>query len=416
MSLSAAQTALDHAWHLVRKGEVNDARFWASEASTLDPGLEEAWLILAAVSDPHDSFEYLKRALEINPFSRRGNRGVIWAEDKTGWSFTQYVSGFQDYSTYKKSPVSQETVSRDVQPPVQDNILESPTNWLNEPEDNPSPVESPSPKVQEAPEPPSAPEMIIRRKRHRHPKPVPENPWSVLLPYTVSFVIFLVMATLWLLSGLPSVKGFSDEPEYTTDELVRQILAENPTPTITITPSPTPKPTHTPTTLPTLTPTFTPVPSSTLLPTVENAPDDNPPIIDEDGDGTIPVFLGERVAYTLDDGRWIEVDLDKQMVRAFAGDILIREFLVSTGTAAHPTLIGDFHIYIKNRYADMRGPGYNLPNVPYTMYYYHSYGLHGTYWHDNFGTPMSHGCVNLRTEDAGWLFNWASIGTLVHVH
>jgi hypothetical protein len=44
------------------------------------------------------------------------------------------------------------------------------------------------------------------------------------------------------------------------------------------------------------------------------------------------------------------------------------------------------------------------------------YGLHGTYWHDNFGTPMSHGCVNLSNADAQWLFNWASVGTKVVTH
>ncbi|MGE5251028.1 MAG: L,D-transpeptidase, partial [Bacteroidota bacterium] len=57
-----------------------------------------------------------------------------------------------------------------------------------------------------------------------------------------------------------------------------------------------------------------------------------------------------------------------------------------------------------------------LPNVPYTMYFYKGYGLHGTYWHNNFGTPMSHGCVNLRIEDSKWLYNFASVGTTVNVH
>lgn len=416
MTLSAAQTALDHAWSLVRKGEVTDARFWASEASALDPGLEEAWLILAALSSPQDSFDYLKRALEINPFSRRGNLGVAWAEEKTGWSFTQFVSGFQDYSAYKKETFPSDVVPKDDFGSSYTTTPDSVNTWLNESEVEPSYEEPPPPMTEEKPLPISSPQMIIKRKRPRTLKPVPENPWSVLLPYTISFVIFLFMATLWLLSGLPSVKGYTDEPEYTTDELVKQILAANPTPTITVTPSATPLPTHTPTTIPTLTPTFTPIPSSTPTPPPEDQPNIDDFIIDEDGDGTIPVLVGDRIAYTLDDGRWIEVDLADQTVRAYAGEILIREFLVSTGTAAHPTLKGDFHIYIKNRYADMRGPGYNLPNVPYTLYYYMSYGLHGTYWHDNFGTPMSHGCVNLRTEDAGWLFNWASIGTLVHVH
>jgi lipoprotein-anchoring transpeptidase ErfK/SrfK len=49
------------------------------------------------------------------------------------------------------------------------------------------------------------------------------------------------------------------------------------------------------------------------------------------------------------------------------------------------------------------------------MYFYRDYGLHGTYWHSNFGRPMSRGCVNLRTPDAQWLYNWAEVGTPVHV-
>ena len=65
---------------------------------------------------------------------------------------------------------------------------------------------------------------------------------------------------------------------------------------------------------------------------------------------------------------------------------------------------------------NMRGPGYYLRDVPYVMYFYKDYGLHGTYWHDNFGTPMSHGCVNLSSADAQWLFNWASVGTRVVTH
>lgn len=59
---------------------------------------------------------------------------------------------------------------------------------------------------------------------------------------------------------------------------------------------------------------------------------------------------------------------------------------------------------------------YFLPAVPYVMYFHGNYGLHGTYWHNNFGQPMSHGCVNLPTDAAQWLFNWAPIGTKVVTH
>ena len=64
----------------------------------------------------------------------------------------------------------------------------------------------------------------------------------------------------------------------------------------------------------------------------------------------------------------------------------------------------------------MSGPGYSLPNVEWVSYFVKSYAIHGTYWHNNFGTPMSHGCVNMRVREAKWLFNWAPKGTRVIVH
>jgi lipoprotein-anchoring transpeptidase ErfK/SrfK len=110
------------------------------------------------------------------------------------------------------------------------------------------------------------------------------------------------------------------------------------------------------------------------------------------------------------------VDLSDQMIYAYEGDQIVASFLVSTGTWQYPTVTGQFHIYVKYLYADMAGPGYYLPDVPYVMYFYDGYGLHGTYWHSNFGTPMSHGCINLSIPDAEWLFYWADVGTLVNIH
>ena len=114
--------------------------------------------------------------------------------------------------------------------------------------------------------------------------------------------------------------------------------------------------------------------------------------------------------------RWIDVDLTNQRVYAYEGDTVVNSFVVSTGTWLTPTVTGEFKVYIKYRSNKMSGPGYYLPDVPYIMYFHGSYGLHGTYWHNNFGTPMSHGCVNLTIDDAGWLYNWASVGTVVNVH
>lgn len=113
------------------------------------------------------------------------------------------------------------------------------------------------------------------------------------------------------------------------------------------------------------------------------------------------------------DRKWIEIDLGSQKLRAWEDNNLIYEFIVSTGTKWTPTPVGEFRIWIKLRYHTMEGGSkiygnyYYLPNVPFVMYFHKGYGIHGTYWHNNFGTPMSHGCVNLSNPDAEKLFWWA---------
>lgn len=114
----------------------------------------------------------------------------------------------------------------------------------------------------------------------------------------------------------------------------------------------------------------------------------------------------------------IEVDLTHQTIYAYADNVKVYEFPVSTGWWSF-TPVGEFKIWSKQKYVLMSGGStalgtyYYLPGVPYTMFFYNDeipqtrgYGLHGTYWHDNFGHPMSHGCVNLKTEDAEKLFYW----------
>lgn len=115
----------------------------------------------------------------------------------------------------------------------------------------------------------------------------------------------------------------------------------------------------------------------------------------------------------------IEVDLANQRLYAFEGDQKIYDFLISSGKWGK-TPTGNFRIWIKLRYTKMSGGSkalntyYYLPNVPYVMFFandqipqYRGFGIHGTYWHSNFGHPMSHGCINMKTEEAGLLYNWA---------
>lgn len=114
-------------------------------------------------------------------------------------------------------------------------------------------------------------------------------------------------------------------------------------------------------------------------------------------------------------GKRFLVDLSEQMLYAYEGDTLVRSTLISSGLWPNTTVTGTFYIYLKYTSQRMRGPGYDLPGVPYVMYFYQGYALHGTYWHSNFGNPMSHGCVNMPTSEAEWAFNWAPIGTPVTV-
>ena len=113
---------------------------------------------------------------------------------------------------------------------------------------------------------------------------------------------------------------------------------------------------------------------------------------------------------------WIEVDLSEQTLMAYRGSQIINSFVVSTGTRSYPTVTGTYKIYSKYNKYNMRGPGYDLSDVPYAMFFHQGYSIHGTYWHDNFGTPMSRGCVNMKTNEAAWLFENAPVGTYVFVH
>jgi lipoprotein-anchoring transpeptidase ErfK/SrfK len=114
--------------------------------------------------------------------------------------------------------------------------------------------------------------------------------------------------------------------------------------------------------------------------------------------------------------RWIEVNLSNQTLTAWQGDVAVLYTSISSGLAATPTVTGNFKVGVKYTSQRMTGPGYDLPGVPWVMYFYGSYAIHGAYWHNNFGVPMSRGCVNASIPDAEFLYNWAPEGTEVWVH
>lgn len=122
-------------------------------------------------------------------------------------------------------------------------------------------------------------------------------------------------------------------------------------------------------------------------------------------------------------GRWIEVNLFEQTLSVYQDNRLVYATLVASGVAPNWTRPGLFQIYEKDTSTPMSGTTtvdrsdyYYLEDVPWTMYFDDKRALHGAYWHNGFGYPRSHGCVNLSVGDSHWLFNWASVGDFVYVY
>jgi hypothetical protein len=118
-----------------------------------------------------------------------------------------------------------------------------------------------------------------------------------------------------------------------------------------------------------------------------------------------------------DGERWIDVSIAKQVLLAYDGTTPVYATLVSSGEAgmedpetSKSTVQGIFRIHTKHLTTTMAskvvGEEFELKDIPYVQYFEKSYALHAAYWHDDFGTPRSHGCINLAPEDARWLFGW----------
>jgi hypothetical protein len=111
--------------------------------------------------------------------------------------------------------------------------------------------------------------------------------------------------------------------------------------------------------------------------------------------------------------RWIDVDLDNQILVAFEGELPVYATMVSSGGRDTPTETGEYRMWLKESEADMNGLNgedpYSVATVPWTQFFNDAKGLalHTAYWHDQFGTRRSHGCINLAPRDARWLYFWS---------
>jgi len=370
-----------------QRGDLARARRYAEQAAQVAPQSEEPWLLLAVLASPRASLYYIGKALALNPASPRARQALQWARQR---------------------------------------LVAQPAAPI------PAPAAAPSsPELSQAAHP-----AVIR------PAPIQKliMPQLSLLPWLLSLLLLSLCLALLLIAPAFQAALAAEDP-YLSLQLSQAWSQATPTVSAdrfaSLQPSappasPTIPPTITPTAAapaalePSLTPTDTPTrpASATATPFQPLPPTETPTLFPTELPWTpppptltpTPLPLPRRPDIVADDERWIEVNLSLQRAYAWIGSQFVRGFIVSTGIARYPTVTGVYRIYVKYRYANMSGPGYFLRDVPYVMYFYKGYGLHGTYWHNNFGTPMSHGCVNLITEDAAWLFDWAEVGTVVAIH
>ena len=387
---------LKSARQAIQAGQKQQARDLLQQAIRQNPQDHRPWLWLAGITpSARASLDYVNRAAALHPNDPVVQKAQAWAERR----FRQ-----QESQAASRTPTVKSAV-----PPA------SPPAARSEA------VTMPLPAV-----PPPRPTPLAERPTQPMPRPAPaprlgRRDWGVATVAAIGFfslLAFLVAGLAWWQTMGPGRAAANDAlsnelprphkqaavaygnlglppsvPTATPDPLQPKTAVANDQARATWTTTPSPTPTLTPTPVPTATPTYYP----TLV-------------------GEAPVEpWGLRPGE-----KWIDVNLTTQTLNAYEGSQHVFTSLVSSGTWQHPTVTGQFRIYLRYQAQTMNGYllGYDyfLEDVPYVMYFYEDYALHGTYWHNNFGTPMSHGCVNLPTPNAEWLYNWSTTGTLVNVH
>jgi lipoprotein-anchoring transpeptidase ErfK/SrfK len=377
-------TLIEEAREALSKGDVGRARRLLRRVVQQEPDNHKAWLWLAGVTDaPRASIQYVKRAEELQPEDPAVISAMAWAQQRVNES----VSGQPD-----KVRIVAESV---------------PVATLHRPITISTPPET------------TAEEDVSIDKLSDMLRRVGFVLLVIVALLLIAFVLFSisspsassagleqpVAAQIFALnsqSTLPDIQPAIIEPQPTLDIVATQQaqaraglfpkrvkLSAEPLPAWTLTPSPTP--------LPTATPLPTPVPLPTATPAISG---------------------GANASFS--DWRWIDVNLSTQQLTAYQNNVPVMQTYISSGAWGMETVTGVFRIYLRYEIQHMTGYhlgyDYSTPDVPYVQYFHGNYGLHGAYWHNSFGTPVSHGCVNMTVSDAQWLWNFADYGTLVNVH
>ena len=115
----------------------------------------------------------------------------------------------------------------------------------------------------------------------------------------------------------------------------------------------------------------------------------------------------------------IYVSLKNQDLKYFEGTQMVGEFKISSGLPKTPTPPGTYEILKKLPKVTYKGVGYYFPNTKWNLLFKQqkvgNLYIHGAYWHNKFGQPMSHGCINVAYADVEKLYAWADLGTKVQI-
>ena len=388
--LPTAIEAIQQAYQALQRGDKRAVRHWAELALAQDSTLEEPWLLLAAVSTPRASVEFLQRALQGHPESQRARKGLDWAMKRLR-------------EAEAKPPAVETTQPARAQTPVPTQpvrVVASPAATQPARVAKTSPVEKQTPR------------------------------WGVV-PLVLSLLTCLLIAASFFWGATPVrafLNGLAQPPQgavaWSAAEVAKSTGAVFPTltplspvavgsatslPQVTFLPqsSPTPTPTQpvTPTESPTALPTDiasepwpTPLPTDTPAPQQAAAPAPN-----------------------YESGKLILVDISEQHMYVYENGTLVYSFVVSTGMNGG-TRVGTFSVL--NKIPSAYGSTWNIWMPNWLGIYWSGHlqnGIHALpilpngqrLWAGYLGTPISYGCVVLGAYESELLYYWAEVGTPV---
>lgn len=399
--MNPSQTQLAEARRALEAGDIAEARRQLRLVVNQDPNNYRAWLWLAGITDsPAASLQYAKRAYSLRPSDGAVMEALTWAQKRMTDSQIRQARPRPLISASPPVRSQPRMATGTPAQPVRDTQTRLP---VRDSSVRTAPVRAEPPPAPSVGAPPAAPR--------------PAFDWKTI---AIILLFITVLLLAWQIAR-SMTGGIGSAPEATGPNVVLNETGATAAGVVAGSDSAETAPIAYETgsgaagLLPKLiipavnaavVATWTPTPMPTPMPTATPAPPE-------------PTVAPETLAGS-GEPRWINVDLGNQVLTAYEFATPVYTTYITSGQWNTPTVTGQFRIYQRFDQQDMSGYhlgyDYYLPNVPHVMYFYGDYALHGAYWRDVFGSPGSHGCINLPLPAAEWLYAFADVGTLVNIH